>query len=127
MIAFSKDSPQFSNEAEFVHPIWSILFLIASLIFIVIRYTIFKYEMQRVPGTISNASVLRSFVTLMTGIPLLIIGLFYWTFSTFSFQFFMIGLLAGIICNIANNFGLLATVMSKGGPATAVIETAMIF
>lgn len=127
VIAFSKDSPEFASQAEFVHPIWSILAMLASLIFIVIRYTIFKYEMQRVPDSINNASVLRSLVTMITGIPLLIIAIIYWSFVSFSLKFLLIGGLAGIICNIANNFGLLATVMSKGGPATAVIETAMIF
>ena len=35
IIAFSKENPKFANEADFVHPIWSILALIVSLLLIV--------------------------------------------------------------------------------------------
>lgn len=56
LIAFSKENPAFANEKDFVHPIWSILALIVSLTLIVIRYTLFKYEEERVKG--ANTSIL---------------------------------------------------------------------
>jgi len=125
LIAFSKENPAFANEKDFVHPIWSILALIVSLTLIVIRYTLFKYEEERVKG--ANTSILRSITALMTGIPILIASFVYWGIEGFSWRYVIVGFLAGVIANVANNFGLRATVMAKGGPATAVIETAMIF
>jgi len=127
VIAFSKEAPEFKLETEFVHPIWPIMSLITALILIVVRYTIFKYETHRVPDSIANSSVLRSLVTVTTGIPILLVGLIYWGIAGLITKYLMLGIFAGIIANVAANFGLLATVMGKGGPATAVIETAMIF
>jgi len=113
------------SQRDFVHPIWSILCLVVSMTLIVIRYTLFKYELERVPG--ANSSILRSFVTLMTGVPILLASLVYWGVAGITWKYVLVGFSAGVIANISNNFGLQATIMAKGGPATAVIETAMIF
>ena len=125
VIAFSKEHPMYTSEVDFVHPIWSILALIVALTLIVTRYTLFKYEVERVPG--ANTNILRSFVALMTGFPILLAAAIYWSFDGFSWRYLFVGCFAGIIANISNNFGLQATVIAKGGPATAVIESAMIF
>jgi drug/metabolite transporter (DMT)-like permease len=77
IIAFSKSMPAYTTDANFVHPIWSILALIMALLFIVIRYTLFKFEVERVPG--ANTSTLRSFVVLMTGVPVLMAAIIYWS------------------------------------------------
>lgn len=75
----------------------------------------------------ANTNILRSITALMTGIPIFIASLVYWGIEGITWRYILIGFLAGVIANIANNFGLRATIMAKGGPASAVIETAMIF
>lgn len=104
VIAFSKEQPIYANEAGFVHPIWSILALIVSLTLIVIRYTLFKYEVERVPG--ANTSILRSVVVVFTGIPILIASITYWGIQGLVWRFFLVGFFAGVISNISNNLGL---------------------
>lgn len=104
VIAYSKESPVYYNETTFVHPIWSILSLIVALAFIVIRYTLFKYEVERVKG--ANTNILRSFVTLCTCVPIFIASIVYWSIEGVSWRFIFVGFLVGVIANIANNLGL---------------------
>lgn len=81
VIAFSKEHPIYANEADFVHPIWAILAMMVALCLIVIRYTLFKFEVERVPG--ANTSILRSLVAFFTSIPILIASIAYWSIAGF--------------------------------------------